>query len=112
LSETPRFKQPFNDAFVFVIGGGSYVEYQDLLDWSRATTGGGTVPGEATSSSSGNATVMSNLPVNGTNALDVSATAHSSTPGTNVKRVVYGCTELLSPGEFLSQLTALGKELC
>ncbi|CAH8605127.1 unnamed protein product [Dicrocoelium dendriticum] len=111
-SETPRFKQPFNDAFVFVIGGGSYVEYQDLLDWSRATTGGGTVPGEATSSSSGNATVMSNLPVNGTNALDVSATAHSSTPGTNVKRVVYGCTELLSPKEFLSQLTALGKELC
>jgi hypothetical protein len=28
----PRAKTPFNDAIVFVVGGGNYIEYQNLLD--------------------------------------------------------------------------------
>ena len=28
----PRTKTPFNDAIVFVVGGGNYIEYQNLLD--------------------------------------------------------------------------------
>lgn len=27
-----RIKTPINDAIVFVIGGGNYIEYQNLLD--------------------------------------------------------------------------------
>jgi hypothetical protein len=28
----PRTKTPFTDAIVFVVGGGNYIEYQNLLD--------------------------------------------------------------------------------
>ena len=31
-SNMPRTKTPFNDAIVFVVGGGNYIEYQNLLD--------------------------------------------------------------------------------
>jgi len=41
-SETaPKNKAPFNDAIVFVIGGGSYVEYQNLVDYKKAKSSGG-----------------------------------------------------------------------
>ncbi|KAF8566814.1 hypothetical protein P879_04587 [Paragonimus westermani] len=106
-TDIPRFKNPFYEAFVFVVGGGSYVEYHDLLEWARANSGGG--GGGATGPSSS---------VNGTNtmATDVSSTGstgHATVSGfgLNTKRVVYGCTELVSPNEFLEQLTKIGSEL-
>jgi hypothetical protein len=30
-----RIRTPVNDAMVFVIGGGNYIEYQNLLDNAR-----------------------------------------------------------------------------
>ena len=32
----PRTKTPFTDAIVFVVGGGNYIEYQNLLDNAKA----------------------------------------------------------------------------
>ncbi|KAF6779888.1 hypothetical protein AHF37_00765 [Paragonimus kellicotti] len=106
-TDVPRFKHPFYEAFVFVVGGGSYVEYHDLLEWARANSGG--CGGGATGPSPS---------VNGTNSMttDVSSagsTGHTTVSGfgLNAKRVVYGCTELVSPNEFLEQLTKIGSEL-
>lgn len=31
----PRTRAPANDAIVFVIGGGNYVEYQNLMDYRK-----------------------------------------------------------------------------
>jgi len=61
----PRKNTPFKDAIVFVIGGGNYVEYQNLQEYSKK------IP---------------------------------------AKRIIYGSTEILTPIQFLSQLTKLGKE--
>jgi hypothetical protein len=57
---------PFRDAIVVVIGGGSYLEYQNLQDY----------------------------------------TAQGGQAGS--KHVLYGCTELLTGSEMLSQLAQLG----
>jgi len=35
LSNPPRKNTPFREAIVFVIGGGNYVEYQNLQDYAK-----------------------------------------------------------------------------
>ncbi|KAK7098909.1 sec1 family domain-containing protein 1-like [Littorina saxatilis] len=32
----PRSRAPFQEAFVFVVGGGNYIEYQNLMDYARS----------------------------------------------------------------------------
>lgn len=32
-SSIPKSRAPFQDAYVFVVGGGNYVEYQNLQDY-------------------------------------------------------------------------------
>lgn len=77
----PRKTTPFRDAIVFVVGGGSYVEHQNVVDLCRrpATS---TTPGPA----------------------DACA-APLAGPG---RRIIYGATEMLTPEEFLQQLSLLG----
>ncbi|KAI9141979.1 Sec1-like protein [Paraphysoderma sedebokerense] len=58
-------KKQFNEAVVFVVGGGSYVEYQNLVDWVKQSS--------------------------------------------NKKKITYGTTEMVTPVQFLSQLSELGK---
>lgn len=36
-SQIPRNKTPFTEAIVFVIGGGNYIEYQNLVDYTRVS---------------------------------------------------------------------------
>ncbi|XP_041468970.1 sec1 family domain-containing protein 1-like [Lytechinus variegatus] len=42
-SSIPRTKTPYQEAIVFVVGGGNYIEYQNLLDYvkSKSSTGSG-----------------------------------------------------------------------
>lgn len=35
--ETPKVKTAFQDAIVFVVGGGNYVEYQNLVDYAKVS---------------------------------------------------------------------------
>ncbi|CAG0889362.1 unnamed protein product, partial [Darwinula stevensoni] len=35
----PRATTPFSDAIVFVVGGGNYIEYHNLLDYAKSKTG-------------------------------------------------------------------------
>jgi hypothetical protein len=34
-SSPPRSRAPFQDAIVFMVGGGSYAEYQNLVDYAK-----------------------------------------------------------------------------
>ncbi|GAB6021737.1 Sec1 domain containing protein 1 [Chamberlinius hualienensis] len=35
----PRSRYPFQEAVVFVVGGGNYIEYQNLVDYAKSKTG-------------------------------------------------------------------------
>lgn len=37
----PKQRAPFHDAVVFVVGGGNYIEYQNLVDFIKVSGGGG-----------------------------------------------------------------------
>ncbi|KAG5882114.1 hypothetical protein JTB14_016877 [Gonioctena quinquepunctata] len=41
LTEIPRNRSPFQEAIVFVVGGGNYIEYQNLVDYAKAKTTAG-----------------------------------------------------------------------
>ncbi|KAH8860059.1 Sec1 family domain-containing protein 1 [Schistosoma japonicum] len=108
-TNVPRVKQPFDEAFVFVVGGGSYVEYQNLLDWVKSTS-------STTSGSSNTSSVSLTNSVNGMNSRSGPGGHDSSnSPILNStfysKHVTYGCSDLVSPCEFLTELGKLGKEL-
>lgn len=38
LAEIPKSRSPFQDAMVFVVGGGNYIEYQNLVDYAKVRT--------------------------------------------------------------------------
>lgn len=38
-SSIPRSKYPFQDAIVFLVGGGNYIEYQNLVDYTKSKAG-------------------------------------------------------------------------
>ncbi|GFS30412.1 sec1 family domain-containing protein 1 [Trichonephila inaurata madagascariensis] len=37
-ASVPRNRSPFQDAVVFVVGGGNYIEYQNLIDYTKGKT--------------------------------------------------------------------------
>ncbi|KAH3767369.1 Suppressor of ypt1 [Pelomyxa schiedti] len=62
----PRKTTPFRDAIVFVIGGGNYIEYQNLQDYAKRSP--------------------------------------------QLKRIIYGTTELMNASQFLQQVAPLGSQ--
>ena len=71
------------DAIVFVIGGGNYTEYQNLMSYAAAS-----------SSSSKSSSVNLAVPSAG-----------------GSKRIIYGCSTLASPNQMLEEFAALGHEM-
>lgn len=41
LVEVPRNRSPFQEAFVFIVGGGNYIEYQNLCEYAKQVTKSG-----------------------------------------------------------------------
>ncbi|KAL7675153.1 hypothetical protein ACOME3_001418 [Neoechinorhynchus agilis] len=80
--ERSRLKNnAFTSSIVFVIGGGCYLEYSNLLEC---------------------------LSVGGSSTTTTKMTAAAATTSRNI---TYGCTELLSPEIFLDQLCKLGEDV-
>jgi sec1 family domain-containing protein 1 len=72
-----RQRQQFAEAIVFVVGGGSYVEFTNLGEYAqRGQPAAGSTGAQATTSS---------------------------------RRITYGATEIVPPGDFLKSLSALSK---
>ena len=78
-----RSRNPYSHALVFVVGPGNYLEYQTLQQSAGGAAGGGA----------------------GSGAAAVLGSAHASGSG---RTVTYGCSEVLTPQEFLGQMSALG----
>jgi len=73
---------------VFVVGGGGYVEYTNLLEWSeRASAAAAGVAAGAGGAGAGGA----------------------GAGGVGGKRITYGSTEILTPQEFLKTLGSLAQ---
>ncbi|VUZ48655.1 unnamed protein product [Hymenolepis diminuta] len=112
----PRAKQPFYDVYVFVVGGGTYTEYHNLLQWSRAGANiiGGSGSGIGGSVAHGSSSSLNALglsfPGSGSGS-DLTSPGSSGIPGVgSTRRITYGGTEILTPKIFLDQLTQLGNE--
>lgn len=43
VTEIPRNRSPFQDAIVFIVGGGNYIEYQNLVDYAKQKTAAGSI---------------------------------------------------------------------
>lgn len=43
LTEVPKNRSPFQDGIVFIVGGGNYIEYQNLVDYAKAKTTAGNI---------------------------------------------------------------------
>ena len=96
-AHVPRKTTPFKDAVVFVVGGGNYVEHQNVVDLCRKQSG------------SGSASVSPSVSV--TPPLSPGAAPAGQPEGGFVptgKRIIYGTTEMLTPAQFLEQLALLG----
>ncbi|CAO1639043.1 unnamed protein product [Sympodiomycopsis kandeliae] len=72
-----------NDAIVFVIGGGSYVEYNNLQEWASRNS----------------------LPTQPNSA--IGGGAGNTSMGSGYKRITYGATEIVTPGDFVKVLASL-----
>ena len=95
-AQIPRTKTPFNDAIVFVVGGGNYIEYQNLQDYARNKN--------AAFGSSTCKIVNKRISPIILTVFFILVSAASQ------RRIVYGSTQLMNADQFLTQLTRLGKE--
>lgn len=76
-----RNRQAFTDGIVFVVGGGSYVEYTNLCEFAARGN-------PVTASTGGPSSTASNV---------------------GGRRITYGSTEIVSPTDFLGSLAALAR---
>ncbi|KAE8543693.1 hypothetical protein D1P53_000409 [Cryptococcus gattii VGV] len=87
-------RNQFSEGVVFVVGGGGYVEYGNLMDWaSRSGGGGGGGARDGARDGAGGA--------GGAGAAGQGVTGQG-------RRVTYGSTEILNPERFLKSLEELG----
>jgi hypothetical protein len=84
---------PYKDAFVFVIGGGCYSEYQNLLDYVAR------INDEAQSSASSSGA---------TSSVSKTSLGQVSMAQVSIKTITYGTTEVYAPDTFVSLLSKLG----
>merc|ERR1712223_1312365 len=83
----PRAKNPFQEAIVFMVGGGNYIEYQNLMDHQQSKqTGAAGGLGPTSGLAQGN-TLQGQ------------------------KRIIYGCTTLSNSNQMMQQLAKLGHEM-
>ncbi|XAO24911.1 hypothetical protein I312_103720 [Cryptococcus bacillisporus CA1280] len=87
-------RNQFSEGVVFVVGGGGYVEYGNLMDWANRSGGGG---GGARDGGGG-----------GGGGAGGSGAGAQGVSGQGGRRVTYGSTEILNPERFLKCLEELG----
>ena len=90
-----RARQNFHEAVVFVVGGGSLVEYGNMSEWVART-------GQASAGGAGGGGA------GGAGAGATSALSSSAALASGQKSVTYGSTEILAPAEFVKALSELG----
>ena len=74
-----------------MVGGGNYIEYQNLMDHAN---------------SKGGSSLASGL-----SSPNLAAMNSSMVPGAQSKRIIYGCTTLHNANQMMQQLSKLGHEM-
>ncbi|CAO1614546.1 unnamed protein product [Parajaminaea phylloscopi] len=95
MAKPPGANMARKDAIVFVVGGGSYVEFANLQEFAARTSG--------LAPSSASVGAGSGVGVGAGSAGAAAALSASST----YRRITYGSTEVLSPSEFVQTLASL-----
>lgn len=90
LTEIPKNRSPFQDAYVFIVGGGNYIEYQNLVDYAKVTY---------------------YLTFIKFCEHSICSIFQAKTTAGQVRRITYGTTTLNNASQFLQQLALLGQEL-
>lgn len=86
----PKTRAPFQDAIVFIVGGGNYIEYQNLVDFIKVIFYGFY-----------RKTVI---------FMRIFSFQQKQTANSN-KRIIYGASTLANSKQFLRQLSLLGQEI-
>jgi sec1 family domain-containing protein 1 len=86
----PKNRSPFQDAIVFLIGGGNYIEYQNLVDFIKVSNDLFFV-----------ACLLNFM---------ICLFQQKNTSNTS-KRIIYGSSTLNNAKQFLKQLALLGQEI-
>ncbi len=89
----PRAKNPFQEAVVFMVGGGNYIEYQNLMDFASGATAG--VGGAGGGGGGG----MGAAKASSANLVAAAAAAAASAASSVPKRIIYGCTTLVNANQ-------------
>ncbi len=99
----PRAKNPFQEAVVFMVGGGNYIEYQNLMDFASGITASG---------ASGGGGALSAAKASSANLVAAAAAAAAASSSSGLpKRIIYGCTTLINANQMMQQLAELGHEM-
>lgn len=89
-----KARMQFQEGVVFVVGGGGYVEYTNLLEWAQRHGGAG---GTSTPSNAG-------LPSRDRSGVETGGASGG-------RKITYGSTEIMTPGAFLEVLSELGRSV-
>lgn len=93
VTEMPRNRAAFQDAIVFVVGGGNYIEYQNLVDYAKV------LPTLELGAARGLVKIFTGIFL------------QQKTSAGNTKRIIYGSSTLNNAKQFLKQLSLLGQEI-
>ncbi|OXG30726.1 hypothetical protein C360_05103 [Cryptococcus neoformans Bt15] len=88
-------RSQFSEGVVFVVGGGGYVEYGNLMDWANRSGGGGGRDGGGGGGG-------------GAGGVGAGGAGAQGVTGQGGRKVTYGSTEILNPEKFLKSLEELG----
>ncbi|GAA6008218.1 syntaxin-binding protein [Rhodotorula paludigena] len=97
-----RGRQQYHDATVFVVGGGSLVEYGNLAEYVQRSVPGASAGGGGGGGGSGSL-------AQGAGAGQGAGGQGGGSAGVPTRRVTYGSTEILAPSEFVKALGNLAK---
>lgn len=90
----PPKRQSYSDLIVFVVGGGNYLEYVNLTEWSGQH-------GDGEANRNGGAGISGGVGVGGGGGAGVGEKGRFN--------VIYGSTDILSATEFLKECEQLSK---
>lgn len=97
----PKTRAPFQDAIVFIVGGGNYIEYQNLVDFIKVNLKKNKDDFDLFCFRYFMLTIF----------YDFSKIFQQKQTSNTNKRIIYGASTLVNSKQFLRQLSLLGQEI-
>lgn len=91
----PKNRAAFQDAIVFIVGGGNYIEYQNLADFIKVTK----------------FMFILKILILFLKFIPPALFLQSKTNSNSTRRIIYGASTLNNANQFVKQLSLLGQEI-